>query len=255
MAALAKRRTSRYGWRPDLPDHRDLLFTAPSVGVLPERVDLESTMPPVYDQGQLGSCTANAIGALVEHAQLVQHEVERTPSRLFIYYGERQIEGTVREDSGAQIRDGMKVVASLGTPPETLWPYDIAKFARKPPAKAYAAARQHLALAYKRVAQAPTLLKAALAAGHPVVFGFTVYESFESAQVAQTGIVPLPAPGEQAIGGHAVVLVGYDEATQRFKVRNSWGTGWGQEGYFTMAYAYVTNPRLASDFWVLTRES
>ena len=253
--SLTERSTARYGWRPDLPDYRDLLLTALPAGALPSTVDLESTLPPVYDQGQLGSCTANGIGGLVEFVEMVQHEGERTPSRLFIYYGERQIEGTTDQDSGAQIRDGMKVVAKLGAPPESLWPYDVAKFAQQPPAAAYAAAKQHVAVAYKRVAQTTQALKAALAAGHPVVFGFTVYESFESAEVAQTGVLNMPAHGESVVGGHCVVLVGYDDATQRFKGRNSWGESWGIRGHFTMPYAYATSRSLASDFWVLTRES
>ena len=255
MTALAQRATKKYGWRPELPDHRDLLFASPAPDAGPASVDLESTLPPVYDQGQLGSCTANGIGGLVEFVEMVQHEGERTPSRLFIYYGERVIEGSVSQDSGAQIRDGMKVVAKLGAPPESLWPYDIAKFAQQPPAAAYAAAKHHVAVAYKRVAQTTEALKAALAAGHPVVFGFTVYESFESAEVAQTGVLNMPTHGESVVGGHCVVLVGYDDATQRFKVRNSWGEGWGQRGHFTMPYGYVTSRSLASDFWVLTRES
>jgi len=253
--ALTARRTARHGWRPDLPDHRDQPFSPPDADVRTAHVDLESTLPPAYDQSQLGSCVGNGVAAGVEHAQMVQREGETTPSRLFIYYGARQIEGTVSQDSGAQIRDGMKVVAKLGAPPESLWPYDIAKFAQQPPAAAYAAARQHVAVAYKRVAQTTQALKAALAAGHPVVFGFTVYESFESAEVAQTGVLSMPAHGESVVGGHCVVLVGYDDFTQRFKVRNSWGESWGIRGHFTMPYGYVTSRSLASDFWVLTRES
>ena len=83
------------------------------------------------------------------------------------------------------------------------------------------------------------------------MFGFTVYESFESQEVAKTGVVPMPAPGEQVVGGHAVLAVGYDDSAQTFMVRNSWGTGWGQAGYFTMPYAYLTTRGLSSDFWTI----
>jgi C1A family cysteine protease len=106
-------------------------------------------------------------------------------------------------------------------------------------------------LTYQKVPQVLWSLKTVLANGRPIVFGFTVYSAFESATVAQTGIVPMPSPSDQVVGGHAVVLVGYDDAADRFRVRNSWGTGWGQQGYFEMPYLYVTSASLASDFWVI----
>src|SRR5215510_6651839 len=122
-----------YGWVPDLPDHRDLSYSAPAqfLMALPTSIDLTSKCPPVYDQGQLGSCTGNAIAAAVQFAREKQKlQPDFVPSRLFIYYGERVIEGSVESDSGAQIRDGIKVVAKLGAPPESDWPYDISKFAQ-----------------------------------------------------------------------------------------------------------------------------
>jgi C1A family cysteine protease len=247
-------KVQRYGWIPDLPDNRDHLYSAPFavLGPLPPRVDLTSSCPPVYDQGQLGSCTANAIGAAVQFDQLKEKLADVfTPARLFIYYNERVIEGTVNSDSGAQIRDGIKSVAKQGSCPETLWPYDIAKFADKPSAPCYQAAAKHLVVSYQRLAQNVNQMKGCLAAGYPFVFGFSVYESFESQAVAQTGDAPMPAHGEQLLGGHAVMAVGYDDATQRFRVRNSWGPGWGQQGYFTMPYAYLLDRGLSSDFWTL----
>ena len=102
-----------------------------------------------------------------------------------------------------------------------------------------------------RLTQSLVLMKGCLASGFPFVFGFTVYESFESNAVASSGIVPMPAPNEKIVGGHAVVLVGYNDAVDRFRVRNSWGTRWGQKGYFEMPYLYVTSGSLASDFWVV----
>jgi C1A family cysteine protease len=174
-----------------------------------------------------------------------------TPSRLFIYYNERVIEGTVNSDSGAQIRDGIKVVVKEGDCPESEWPYNIAKFTNKPSASCYKDARKHRAVQYQRLVQNANQLKGCLASGYPFVYGFTVYDSFESQQVAKTGIVPMPAPGEQVLGGHAVVAVGYDDSQQRFIVRNSWGTTWGMKGYFSVPYAYLTDANLSSDFWTV----
>jgi C1A family cysteine protease len=244
----------RYGWIPDFPDHRDLLYAAPvaTLAALPAKVDLTPQCPPVYDQGQLGSCTANAIAAAIEFDRIKQKlQPDFVPSRLFIYYNERVIEHTVNTDSGAQIRDGIKSVAKQGAPPETDWPYDIAQFTKKPPAKAYKDALKTRAVQYLRLVQTASQFKGCLASGYPFVLGFSVYESFESAQVAKTGIVPMPSPGEKLLGGHAVLVVGYDDSEQRFIVRNSWGTGWGKKGYFTIPYAYYTDNNLADDFWTI----
>ncbi len=253
----APRKVAGYGWLPQLPDIRDARLALPAVRSLPASVDLSTLpdMPPVYDQGQLGSCTANAIGAAVDFQNHRQDQKWLTPSRLWIYYQERVIEGTVSQDSGAQIRDGMKAVAKLGVCPETDWPYDIATFADKPPRKDYKDALKDRVVTYESAPQELFGLKSVLASGLPVVFGFTVYESFEGEQVAKTGIMPMPSPSEAVVGGHAVLMVGYDDAHDRFKVRNSWGTSWGQEGYFEMPYPYATNTKLASDFWAVQTTS
>src|SRR5437762_5153061 len=123
-----KRKISRYGWQPDLPDQRDFQFKAPQVFLrrLPSKIDMRKNCPPVYDQGQLGSCTANAIGAAFEFEQMKQnHGAGFMPSRLFIYYNERVMEHTVDMDSGAQIRDGIKSVNKQGVCPEQMLPYII----------------------------------------------------------------------------------------------------------------------------------
>jgi len=243
-----------YGWVPDLPDQRDFMFSAPveNVAALPPKEDLRPECPKeVYDQGQLGSCTANAIAGALQFEQIKQSLHTFIPSRLFIYYNERVMEGTVGTDSGAQIRDGIKSVGSIGAPPETDWPYAINEFAVKPPTKAYKDAPLGKALQYQRVPQVLTQMKGCLASGYPFVYGFTVYESFESPQVAQTGVVPMPAAGEKVLGGHAVLAVGYDDSSQRFIVRNSWGPGWGMGGYFTVPYAYLTDNNLSDDFWTV----
>lgn len=208
-------------------------------------------MPEVYDQGQLNSCTANALAAAVDFDNHLQTQRFLAPSRLWIWYQERLMEGDPGQNNGAQIRDGAKVVARLGVCPESDWPYDPATFAQPPSQKDYTDAFGDRVMRYATVPQDLWSLKSVLANGRPVVFGFTVYSEFESQQVASSGILSMPSPGDQVVGGHAVVLVGYNDAVDRFRVRNSWGTGWGQQGYFEMPYLYVTSPSLASDFWVL----
>jgi C1A family cysteine protease len=214
-------------------------------------MDLRSGCPPIYDQGQLGSCTANAIGGAFAFTQLREFKKDFMPSRLFIYYNERAVEHTVDTDSGAMIRDGIKTVAKLGVCPETSWPYDINRFRDKPTAQCYTQAAKNQVTIYRRVLQNLHQIQGALASSTPVVFGFSVYETFEGQDVARTGVVPMPSQGEKLLGGHAVLAVGYDDPSQRFIVRNSWGPNWGQQGYFTMPYAYVTNPHLAQDFWTI----
>lgn len=243
-----------YGWVRDLPDARDFAYAAPLIRFpkgLPPSVDLRSACPSIYNQGQLGCCTGNGIAGAIEFDQRKQGTKEFTPSRLFIYYNERVMEGTVSQDAGAQIRDGIKSVATVGAPPETDWPYDIAKFTDKPPPQAYTDAKQDLVSVYARVSQNLIQMQGCLAEGYPFVLGFTVYDSFESQEVAQTGVVPMPAPGEGVVGGHCVVAVGYDNSTRTFWIRNSWGTTWGQKGYCTMPYEYLLSPQLSSDFWTL----
>lgn len=176
----------------------------------------------MYDQGNLGSCTANRIAAAIEFDQRKQGVTTFVASRLFIYYNERAIEGHVNQDSGAQIRDGVKVVSPLGAPPESECPYDIARFADKPKPAVYAEAKKDLLSMYSRVPQSLTQLQGCLADGFPFVFGFTVYDSFESQAVAQTGMVPMPGPGETVLGG-----------------------------YCMMPHEYVINAQLASDFWTI----
>src|SRR5215471_16217728 len=244
------RKNKRYGWIPDLPDHRDHMYAAPAMVLtaLPPKVDLRPKCPPVVDQGQLGSCTANSIGNAHRFGQMKQGLANQfMPSRLFIYYNERVMEGTVNADSGAMIRDGIKSLAKQGACPEKQWPYTITKFASKPTQSCYKEAEKHQAVSYQRLVQTLSQLKGCLASGYPFVFGFTVYESFESQEVAKTGVVPMPAAGEKVLGGHAVVAVGYDDASQRFISRNSWGAAWGMAGYFTIPYGYLTDGNLADD--------
>jgi C1A family cysteine protease len=242
-----------YGWKPGLPNIKYPLFSARvEAAALPAKIDLRPNCPAVYDQGQLGACTGNGWAAAVEFLRMKQGLADFTPSRLFIYYNERVIEGEVSTDAGASISNGAHVVSTQGCPPETDWPYDITKFADDPPQAAFQDGLKHLALQVQQVSQDLTSMKEVLATGLPIVIGFTVYESFESSTVASTGMVPMPGHHEKQVGGHCVVLVGYDDSQSMFIVRNSWGTSWGMAGYFMMPYAYLTNPRLSSDFWMAT---
>lgn len=240
----------QYGWCPDLPDARDFAYSAPKK-LVPETVSLKRRCPAVYDQLELGACTANAIGASFEYDLHVQGLKDFRPSRLQIYYDEREMEGTIKSDAGAFIRDGIKVVAKKGVCPESLWPYNVKKFAVKPPKQVYEAALKHKAIQYERVSRTIGQLCGCLADGRPFVFGFSVYDSFESDKVAKSGILNIPGPDERLLGGHAVMAVGYSMKTARFVVRNSWGAGWGQKGYFTMPFDYLLNSSLSDDFWTI----
>jgi C1A family cysteine protease len=251
-----------YGWIPDKPDPRDhvlLLSREDWLTPLPAEFSLRGEMPPVFDQGELGSCTANAWAGAVQYQQLRQKESEGDwpSSRLFIYYNERKLEGTVDFDSGASIRDGAKTVATVGAPPETDWPYDIAKFTEKPPAQAFADGVMHTATRYGRVIQSARSLQASIHAHRPVVFGFTVFESFETVQTAETGVIPMPKHGEQILGGHAVVAMGWKPINGNlyFECRNSWSADWGDQGYFWLPAPYITDPNLASDMWHIDLET
>jgi C1A family cysteine protease len=241
----------RYGWVAQRPDIRDHWIMVSKPIPLPSSVDLRPGCPPVYDQGELGSCTANAICGAIEY-DLKKVNKDFIPSRLFVYYNERVLEHTVNSDSGAQLRDGIKAVAKCGVPPETEWPYsdkNPGPFETKPTLKVYEDATKHKVTSYQAIQQALSPLQTCLASGYPFVFGITVYESFESDEVAKTGAVPMPSPSEQCLGGHAICAVGYNNQNHTFIVRNSWGTEWGIRGYFTLPYAYVTEANLSSDFW------
>lgn len=242
-----------YGWRPSRPDFRDLKYSARmpmrTMAVLPPVMDLESQCPVVYDQGDLGSCTANAGGALAQFLMMKLKKAVYRPSRLAIYYWERVLENTVLEDSGASIKDAIKVMYGMGVPPEWMMPYEPKKFREKPSKKIVEEAAKHKIGEYLKLRQDLKEMKNCLAEGYPFMFGFSVYGSFETDSVASSGILPLPGQKEAVLGGHAVMAVGYNDKTKFFKIRNSWGADWGQKGYYFMPYDYLLDPDLAADFW------
>lgn len=240
-----------YGWVPDRPDHRDHVYATPRRGVLPLRVDLRRDCPPVYNQGPLESCTANAIAAAIQFDQKKRRQKTFVPSRLFIFYNERSLMGVAGFDVAAPIRDGIKSVAKQGVCDETEWRYDITKFAEQPTQPCYAAALHNKVADYQRIAPHLEQFKGCLAEGVPFVFGFYLYESFHSQAVMRTGHASMPSPSEQFLGGHAVLCVGYDDINRCFIVRNSWGATWGLQGYFTLPYGYLTDQSLATDFWTI----
>jgi C1A family cysteine protease len=245
-------RESKYGWIPDLPDQRDFSYTLiqPTIETLPETVDLRSQCSLIESQGSLGSCTACALVGNLELLKKKELNKVLNFSRLFLYYNERLIRKTTDTDSGASLRDGIKTLVKAGDCPEDLWPYEIEKFTLKPSEQAYQSADDYQITSYYRI-NSTSEMKHTLSTGFPFVFGFAVYESFESPEVAQSGIVPMPQATERMIGGHAVMAVGYEDKKEQFIVRNSWGEGWGDKGYFYMPYAYLSSSFLSSDFWTI----
>lgn len=248
----SRNRKGAYGWVPDVPDQRDYLLSAvlKVPARLPSKVDLRPFCSKVEDQGQLGSCTANALAGALEFLERKDKVPFQDFSRLFIYYNERVLEKTTSSDSGAMLRDGIKTLAKQGVCSEKSWPYVVSKFKVKPKASCYQEALQHQITSYHRILTLDEM-RVCLAEGFPFVFGFTVYESFESLEVSRTGVANMPKPTERVLGGHAVMAVGYDHSKQRFIVRNSWGEDWGLKGYFTLPYKYLGNRNLSDDFWTI----
>jgi C1A family cysteine protease len=271
------------GWLRDLPDFRD--YTADSAKIQPQldaigiaqpedlavpaRVDLRAYCSPVEDQGAIGSCTANAVVGLVEYFERRAYGRHIDASRLFLYKATRDLLHWTG-DTGAYLRSTMGALALFGVPPEEYWPYKIATFDTEPSAFCFAFAHDYRAISYFRLddgntspSALVTKIKAGLAGGVPCVFGFTVYSSI--AQAARTGRIPYPAAGEKVLGGHAMMVVGYDDnititnsnnhgsAKGALLVRNSWGPSWGDHGYGALPYEYV-GKQLAVDFWSLTKQ-
>jgi C1A family cysteine protease len=247
-------RTIKLGWTRDIPDTRDVSFETTRdirIAPLPAKVDLRKMMPAIYFQGTLGSCTAHAIGAGFEYCKKKQKRISFMPSRLFIYYNEREIENTINKDNGAQIRSGMKVSKKFGFCKETNWPYDGEGnlFKNKPSDVCYNEALNHQLLSYEKVRQNVNAMKTCLADGLPFVFGIEIFSSIYD--VGKDGMIPMPKAKEKHVGGHAILCVGYDEKNKVFIIRNSWDTEWGDKGYGYMPYDYLTSTELSDSFWTM----
>ncbi len=246
------------GWKRGHHDPRDFKLSSipenPAMAGEPA-LTLRSHMPAVRDQGDLGSCTANAGVVAAEFARWKQTGTKPSRfSRLDLYAMTREVEGTpLTEDSGCYVRDVCKALAKYGVCYEAVWPYDVAKFSRRPSRAAMIDALHHKATSYKSaVGLAP--IKASIVDGYPLIFGFDCFESLMSESTARTGIVTMPAADEESIGGHCVTLTGYNDALAMFEFQNSWGTSWGVTGFGSLPYEYVTSG-LASDFWTLRHET
>lgn len=239
----------KYHWVPDKVDKRDYKYTL-SNKLATNIVDLRQYCSPIEDQGPIGSCTGNAIAGALE-LLLKRNNKQNDISRLFIYYFERLLIGTVNYDSGAYIRDGIKVCYTYGASLESLWPYDVRKFKTRPDSKATQDALKRKVTLYQRVANHEGCLDA-INNGYPVAIGFNVYSSFESDSVTRTGAMTYPNTRKEILlGGHAVLLVGYDKMRQVYIARNSWGTSWGDRGYFYMPFRVLQDNTMSNDFWII----
>jgi C1A family cysteine protease len=254
------------GWKRDTPDHRDYRVPTPAAAP-PAKIDLRDQGPPVGDQGTLGSCSANAGCEALEFLEK-QGIADKLFSRLFLYFYARKEEGTPpAEDSGAQIRSVMKVLAETGVAYEVTWPYADAeaRFSVEPTTAAQTEAGQHKVLYYYRCSNLAAV-KASLADGYPVAFGFSMPDNMMSDQCGKDGLVHYPEPNEGYQGCHSVLAVGYDDAQAIGKeqgavlAQNSWGTNWGLQGYFWLPYSFFTNAdpnypgtTLADDCWTIRK--
>jgi len=259
----------KLGWMRDLPDFRDYTLNTPAVKavtsnavapkVVPTTMDLRKWCTPIEDQGQLGSCTANAAAGLLEYFENKAFGKYTNASRLFIYKATRNLLRW-QGDTGAYLRSTMQSLAYFGAPEELYWPYDITKFDVEPSAFCYAFAENYKALTYYRLDPPGTALAQVLANvknnlinGLPSMFGFTVYSS-----ISNSPEIPFPKTGDQVAGGHAIMAVGFndDHPTNTDKgallIRNSWGTSWGTAGYGWLPYKYILSG-LATDFWSLVK--
>lgn len=244
------------GWKKQRPDHKDVNYhLAVSAAPLASSIDLRPEAPRIEDQGEIGSCTANASTSAMEYVYAKAGKPVIQMSRLFLYFATRVwTEGTpATEDSGAQIRDVMTTLAKYGCCSEDTMPYAPENFSAVPTTPAIAEAMTHLVTKYYAC---PNLraIKTAMASGYPCVGGFSVPASMMSDQTAKTGMVQMPQPEEEFVGGHAILFVGYDDSTRLLTFENSWGTGWGAGGFGFLPYGYVQEG-LADDFWCVTQEN
>jgi len=237
------------------PSPRDFR-AVPQLGSPPRKVDLRANCSPVEDQGQLGSCTANATIGALEYYQRKRGEAPADPSRLFVYFNARRLGGRVNDDSGAEIAEAMASLLAYGAPREDHWPYDIGRFRDQPDQNVYSEALKNQPAEYARVERGDGVI-GALARGYPVVFGIQLPRRCYD-EAANTGVMPEPTPAEidEAAfmgGGHAMLIVGYDLDRKTYLLRNSWGTNWGDRGYCTMPMSAAEGGSRPEEFWIIGR--
>lgn len=255
--------TRKFGWIPDLPDIRDFKWqdinTAFTPTIVPNEIELNRDfMSPIEDQGSIGSCTAHAGMSIVEYMQRKAFGRHIDGSRLFLYKTTRNLMG-VTGDTGAYLRDTIKALRMIGVPPEANYPYRTSDYDKEPTAFTYALASNYKAINYFRVdsygfSQTDILAscKDKLTRGYPLMFGFTCFESLYSPQ-ADAGDIPFPSTQEAVIGGHAVAMIGFNNTKKAFRIRNSWGPSWGENGYGWLPYNYLLEG-LLDDIWGVTRQ-
>ena len=219
---------------------------------LPAFVDLRGHLTPIEDQGEVGSCTANALAGALEYLEKRTNGAEGRVSRLFIYWNERDVEGTADQDHGAAISDGIKVLKSDGACSEDTWQYDKDMVFEQPADQAYDEAKDHTIDEAHRVKIDLHDMRHCLAEGYPFVFGLQVYDKFQKDGSRGHGRITIPDPDtHERAGGHAMLCVGYSDKDQMFLVRNSWGPRWGDRGYCYIPYDYMTNPDHCHDAWTI----
>jgi C1A family cysteine protease len=254
------RTTKKFGWQPSLPDHRDykLVHASTSLMSRPSIFTLQDNMPQVWDQLDTSSCVAHGVAAAFEYNLKIAGKTDWSPSRLFIYYNSRMIEGCANSDDGTQVRDAIKGLANYGVAHENDWPFNLKEINIKPTWHIYNLAKTNKIINYLSVVKyyddaqkRIDSINTTIANGEPVIFGATLYESFQSDAVANSGIVPMPKVTESMDGGHCMLIVGYNDDEQMYTVRNSWGESWGLRGYCKIPYEYVSSPDLCSDFWII----
>ena len=248
---MIENRIGPFGAVRDKSDERDLVYT-PSATSLPKSVDIRAHCGPCYDQMPLQSCSAHAVGSAITWLANHAGAPIPAPSRLFLYYNARRIEGTQATDSGATMRNAIKSIARDGTCPETDWPYDTTQFATQPPQRCYDDATVH-AVSYRRLDRTLDAMRSCLAEGYPFVFAMEAYAQPFTAASSNGGHLAMPAAGDTLCGGHAVLAVGYDDYQETVAVLNSLGPTFGADGYFTMPYAYFTEPNLTYDLWTVRK--
>ena len=242
------------GWFPSPPDDRDFQYAKSyPYGDLPTVVDLSTKfkgapLDPLWNQGNLGSCGPQTSSADLLCVMFLLGQAPIMPSRLFTYYCTRDIMGTVNRDSGVYNRALVQSYLKYGWCDETLWPYDIGKYRQRPPQACYDQAAFRKIDEYVAVPQDLTVMKTAIANEDPFIFGFTVFQNFYRA-ASNGGLVPMPSG--RVVGGHDVLIVGYDDNKELFKFRNSYSTSWGDKGYGYIPYRYALDARYTNDFWTI----